>query len=414
MYARLWWKDARQFWPIWLVLIVAAAFTQWMILAFIGRPARSAGSGSSALCWASLYALTAGAAAFAGERETGTLKLLDHLPADRSVVWAGKVSFALVTSLVLTLLFLLMAAVSTERWNAQNSLTPFDAVCLCMIVPVSLGWGLFWSSILKTALGASLAALASIGATLIFVARGINTIFSGGPPESASFWLAAFAVVIVTWAASAAFFAGGIRLKRLNVQFRSPIVLTRTQSPASRRILVQSPVAAVPAPAPLPRPIAVARIPEAAGAAPRSRRAWLIEARTLAFQTIKEAWRTWLSLAAIAVALPAWAYCFDTGYLDSIWLMILAVLGLLVAGISVFGLENRARTYRFLVHHGARPALGLDCETGHVDLRPGGDRCSGGLHLELDANLERSVAVSIGAWQFPRLRSSSQLRSSVE
>ncbi len=27
----------------------------------------------------------------------------------------------------------------------------------------------------------------------------------------------------------------------------------------------------------------------------------------------------------------------------------------LVAGVSVFGLENRARTYRFLVHHGARP-----------------------------------------------------------
>ncbi len=29
----------------------------------------------------------------------------------------------------------------------------------------------------------------------------------------------------------------------------------------------------------------------------------------------------------------------------------------LIAGVSVFGLENRRRTYRFLVHHGARPGL---------------------------------------------------------
>ena len=94
MYARLWWKDARQFWPIWLVLIVAAAVTQWMMLIFVGGSARFGGLGISALIWASLYALAVGAAAFAGERETGTLTLLDHLAADRSVVWAGKVSFA--------------------------------------------------------------------------------------------------------------------------------------------------------------------------------------------------------------------------------------------------------------------------------------------------------------------------------
>ena len=37
----------------------------------------------------------------------------------------------------------------------------------------------------------------------------------------------------------------------------------------------------------------------------------------------------------------------------SLWNAIIA----LVAGVSVFGLENRRRTYRFLVHHGARPGL---------------------------------------------------------
>ena len=247
MYARLWWKDARQFWPIWLVLIVAAAFTQWMILTFVGRPARFGWLGISALLWASLYALAAGAAAFAGERETGTLKLLDHFPADRSVVWAGKVSFALVTSLVLTFLFLLMAAVSTERWDPQNSLTPFDAACLCMIVPVSLGWGLCWSSITKTALGAALAALACIGLTLIFSGAGTGAILSGDHSLSSLLLLSAATVVVVTSAASGAAFAGGVRLKWLNIQFRSPIVLTRTQSPASRRIPVKLPVDSNPA-----------------------------------------------------------------------------------------------------------------------------------------------------------------------
>jgi ABC-2 family transporter protein len=357
MYARLWWKDARQFWPIWLVLIVAAAFTQWMLLSFVGRPVRLGGLGLAALIWASLYALAAGAGAFAGERETGTLKLLDHLAADRSVIWAGKVSFALVTTLALTLLFLVMAAVSTERLIPAFSEMPFDYLAVCMIVPVSLGWGLCWSSILKTSLGASLAALTCIGLTLIVSGRGLDEILSGDHSQGTRLLLTAAMVVIVTSATSAACFAGRVHLKRLDVQFRSPIVVTRTHSPAARRIIVQSPVAAIPAPSPPPRPMAVARIPEAEGAAPFSRRAWIIEARTLAFQTIKEASRMWLSLAAVAIALPAFGHFFYSSYRDSFWLVILAGVGFLAAGVSVFGLENRARTYRFLVHHGARPAL---------------------------------------------------------
>jgi ABC-type transport system involved in multi-copper enzyme maturation permease subunit len=358
MYARLWWKDARQFWPIWLVLIVAAAFTQWMILTFVGQPARFGWLGISALLWASLYALAAGAAAFAGERETGTLKLLDHFPADRSVVWAGKVSFALVTSLALAFLFLLMAAVSTEKWHPQNSLTLFDAACLCMIVPVSLGWGLCWSSITKTALGAALAALACIGLTLIFSGLGTGAILSGDHSLNALLLLSATLVVIVTAAASGAAFASGGWLKWLNIQFRSPIVLMRTESRASRRVPVKLPVDSNPAMPLPPRPIAVARFPETAVIASSLRGAWLMECRALAIQTIKESWQTWLALAAIAITLPTTAaYGFGNSFLDSTGLMLVAVLGCFVAGLSVFGAENRLRTYRFLVHHGARPGL---------------------------------------------------------
>ena len=52
-----------------------------------------------AMGWTCLYAFAVGAAAFAGERETGTLRLLDMLPAPRRVVWAGKVSFAIVSTI---------------------------------------------------------------------------------------------------------------------------------------------------------------------------------------------------------------------------------------------------------------------------------------------------------------------------
>ena len=42
---------------------------------------------------------------------------------------------------------------------------------------------------------------------------------------------------------------------------------------------------------------------------------------------------------------------------DPIWLVLIGIATSLVAGASVFGLENRARTQRLLAHHGARPGL---------------------------------------------------------
>ena len=40
MYARLWWKDARQFWPIWVFLALAAAAVQGLLLYFLGQDVR--------------------------------------------------------------------------------------------------------------------------------------------------------------------------------------------------------------------------------------------------------------------------------------------------------------------------------------------------------------------------------------
>ncbi len=38
-------------------------------------------------------------------------------------------------------------------------------------------------------------------------------------------------------------------------------------------------------------------------------------------------------------------------------MLLLDTIIALVAGINVFGMENRGRTQRFLTHHGARPGL---------------------------------------------------------
>ncbi len=116
MYARVWWKDARQLWPIWVFLAVAAAVAQWLTQRY-GMPTSSPYTLTLlAMVWASFYAVAAGAAAFAGEHEAGTLRLLDIMPVERRVTWAGKVSFGLVTTLVLTGLLLAMAVLGTKDW----------------------------------------------------------------------------------------------------------------------------------------------------------------------------------------------------------------------------------------------------------------------------------------------------------
>ena len=40
MYMRLWWKDARQFWSIWVFVALAAAAGQWAALNYYGPDVR--------------------------------------------------------------------------------------------------------------------------------------------------------------------------------------------------------------------------------------------------------------------------------------------------------------------------------------------------------------------------------------
>src|SRR5438874_151944 len=84
-----------------------------------------------------------------GRSEAGTLRLLDILPASRQVVWAGKVSFAMGTTLALAGTLLAMAALGTDRWGPRpDVLAILDGLPLGAVVLQALGWGLFCSSIM--------------------------------------------------------------------------------------------------------------------------------------------------------------------------------------------------------------------------------------------------------------------------
>jgi ABC-type transport system involved in multi-copper enzyme maturation permease subunit len=351
MYARLWWKDLRQFWPIWVFLAVGAAIVQALVLHFAGASAREGFFGNLAVLYASLYALAVGAAAFAGERETGTLRLLDNLPVDRSVVWFGKVSFALVTTLALWLVLLAMAALATDQWNQGGSLGGWYIFGLALVVLVALGWGLFWSAILSNALTAAVTAICCTGLSAAVLITVLDVVsLSHYPLPLAMLWQAL--LIVGTILASGLDFVRTIGWRRVRVELRSPIVVSRTgqTSPSRPQAQLQSPVAMVLA----PRPAAgtpVALPTEHSPARPR-----VVESRALAWQTMKEGGRTWCLLAAIGLVAPLLVYV-RFGVLDLSIMMILSIGVALFAGANIFGLENRARTQRFLTHHGARPRL---------------------------------------------------------
>ena len=82
------------------------------------RPAQG-GMAVAALFWTCLYAFAVAAAAFAGERETRTLGLLDALPVERWRLWLAKSSFALASTLALGLV-LFAAACAGHRSLADR------------------------------------------------------------------------------------------------------------------------------------------------------------------------------------------------------------------------------------------------------------------------------------------------------
>ncbi len=349
MFARLWWKDARQFWPIWGVLVLAAAATEWLIIAFVGPQADYFFLGYSALMWATLYALAAGAAAFAGEREVGTLGLLDALPVDRRVVWRSKVSFALVTTVLLTLLLQLIALLGVQEWNSRSSASVWGVLVLGPAVLVALGWSLFWSSVFPSALGAAMTAIVCTGFSFSYLGGFDFRIGELHP-------FLEIVLTLATVAASNLAFTRTVRPRWLRLDFRSPVVVTPSRPTGSPRVPLQAPGAAVPVREPRPFFLPVVETRERSTTDPVPGRSWIVEVRHLTWQTIKEGIKSWCLLAMLAVVYFTLSFG-KLAYLDPIWFMLVSIGVTLAAGVNVFELENRTRTQRFLAYHGARPGL---------------------------------------------------------
>ncbi len=358
MYLRLWWKDARQFWPIWTFLILAAAGTQGLVLHYAELGSRDGRIlVVLALSWASLYAFAVGAAAFAGERENDTLRFLDILPASRSVVWVGKVSFAFVTTLALAVLLLAMAALGAESLGGPQG---FEDPLLMMagVLLHGLVLGLLFSSIMKNAL---LAVLTAMGLTTLswvaFMSR-MDQSFRG-PPDRVEvlYWYLGLTLTALIASYFAFTWTRRTRGAILSIRFQSPIVVMESGSLGEgREGLRVQPLIATAMPVPVPLPVPAGVISPAAWTADRPRpRSRFTEFRRLMWQTRREGGRIWLYLFAIGLIVPAGLLFLSEARIPPTPFAVLNWLVALMAGVTVFGAENQSRTYRFLVHHGARP-----------------------------------------------------------
>ncbi len=323
MLARLWWKELRELWPLWAAVGLIALAVQGLVMHY-AEPAtiRSGTLPMIALMLTNLYAFASGATAFAGERETKTLRLLDTLPVGRRTLWAGKATFALATTLALALV-LVLAAVAGAAWHGPIATPPagfpigLTAIVLGSLLIEAVSWGLLWSALLENVL---LAAILAITCTGVVVS--LTSILVGEWTPLAT--LAEKAQVLETVPFRLAIALGALGL--------SWAIITRHPRPGRLR-RARPANSAVPA---ATRPAGAPRFPAF---------------RSLAWQAAREARTTCLVLLGGAgVALVMAFGGFEVGLPE-----ILGIFGVLGAGVGVFGIENRAASNRFLVHHGVRP-----------------------------------------------------------
>lgn len=327
MFGRLWWKEARQFGPAWL--LVAVATLGGIVLASVildDHGDRAPVLGELALLGTCLYGLAASSASFSGERESRTLMLLDTLPAPRGRVWGAKASFVMASTMALALSMLLVSW-SCVAWKDAGPLARvWTVVAAFAVVAEAVAWGLFWSSLLESSLGAAALAVCSalLGVPVLYEIAGN----SGDLGEAATG--VRVGVVVMAMMASAFCFVSQGPPRR---PWRWSIGWGGRRS------------AGVAGPATLGR---------SGGSWPRA-------VSSLAWQTSREVGPVWLGLAGLVLGVPlalhvlSWL-SYGRGELVAV-LPAVNTAATMLAGVSVFATEQPGRSYRFLAHHGVRPGL---------------------------------------------------------
>ncbi|WP_435017436.1 hypothetical protein TA3x_005042 [Tundrisphaera sp. TA3] len=312
MIARLWWKEMRVIWPAWPILFGAGLALQ---LFLISTGAQAPILVAVPLFWPALYAFVVSAAAFAGERENGTLVLLDSLHVTRRPLWLGKASFALASTFALGLAMLPVGLLGQGGSQNVVRLAGIYGDFSSLFIE-GVAWGLLWSALLRNPMIAGMMALASVGAvSSLATGRGeIN--FS--PDESIPARLIAATVALL----------------------------------ASRSIVTRGPRAEW-SPAFLDEIDATGRASRPIRIRPAN------PSRALRWKAAREG-------RAMAIAWVAWS-CYAW-----VWLIVLdgmrarpgalanppLLIGVglaLVAGVGVFGGETAAGSQRFLLHLGVPP-----------------------------------------------------------
>jgi ABC-2 family transporter protein len=317
MVMRLWWKDARQFWPIGALLVVFGGVIQVLVLRYGGDDARHGSFVFLAFLWTSLYAFAVTAAAFAGERESRTLVLLDTFAVGRWQLWGAKTVFAVVSTAILAVVMLAMAAISTSSLAIAPYRWPVGLLIGMLILLEVLGWGMFFSSLLKNPLTAAILAIVAVTAVTPMLRRdGMYTMeneVNGAPIR--------LAVALATLAASA-------------------LILTRGGPPVrssgeSRTV----------------------RFSRAFGdAKPARHRFWPHAVRSLFWETMRSSGPILGSCAGFALVcslLSAFLWNGMAWLLMYVGTLFIGLMG----GVSTFNIENRSRTRLFLAHHGVRPGV---------------------------------------------------------
>lgn len=334
MLARLWWKEWRSSWPIGLIVALAALGLELLLLDSAQSDAGSGVLTPIALGWATLYAFALGAAAFAGERETRTLALLDALPVGRTTLWLGKATFTLVSSLVLALVLVAAAEAGMGLGQPHRDWAYYGPRALVLgygtLVFEAVGWSLLWSALLSNALVAAILSILSVAAvrSVLTSVWLMDEWFHHAPEQLSSHALGRLALAAAAAAASYAL-----------VTLRPGILLViRGKRRNERRMRRRS----------TRRDEGVREV--ATGGRPSA-------FRSLVWQTYRDGrtvWALWMMLGlAVPVLLAILGFSRDLGGTAVVAGVVLA----LVAGVSLFGHDSQQRTSRFFAGHGVDTRL---------------------------------------------------------
>ncbi|AGA27592.1 ABC transporter permease [Singulisphaera acidiphila] len=316
MIARLWWKETRTLWPAWPVLFGAGVLLQWVLLASGAEGIRSGLLMLIALCWATIYAFVTASAAFAGERETNTLGLLDALPVNRRMLWLGKTTFALASTLGLALIMLALGYLGSTNGGDLPGKADFIGHYGTLLFE-AVAWGLLWSALLRNPMVAGALALFCVGEVSYIASGGAKVEFISDSVIPARLLMATLALaasaVAIVWRPLAGWSPWFLKEDAAN-------------TPAGRA-----------------RPI---RLRPASST------------KALAWKAKREGFWMWLGASAAVWAALAFLFAASrVGDVDvlPITLFSVCVLAALVTGVGVFGGETATESQRFLLHLGVGP-----------------------------------------------------------